>query len=328
MQIVSIIIPMYNSAALLPQTLESILAQSSPYWEAILVDDGSTDATETIVKSYSTKDHRFQYCRRPENKPKGPSSSRNFGLEIAQGEYVVFLDSDDLLAPDCIENRVKAMQQNPNCDFVVFQMQRFLNQPDFSKKENETERHKQRILESFIQLHGQWPITSPIYKSSFFREIGFNNELIVFEDLEAAIKAIVLAKDFEIFDRIDCYYRNDENYKTKYNSLEVKAKTVKGFQTLVLGLADLLQRNSENQFKNASLKSYLVQSYKKIFRFTILENSRDFKEDNKRLLNLLTENAFLTNTEIFKFFFVDRILLPFAILKGSGISRLIKFIYK
>jgi len=325
---VSIIIPTFNSASTLAETLDSVFCQTYFDWECVVVDDGSIDFTEQIVKGYIQKDIRFHFYKRPDTLPKGPSSARNFGVTKATGEYLLFLDADDLLASACLENRITEFEQHKDSDFLVFQMERFQTEPDFSKKEVTVEQDKNRILESFIHLHGQWPITSPIYKTVFFKEkIDFNPNLIVFEDLEVAIKSVLSAKNFIIYNTIDCYYRNDENYKVKYNSLAVKTKMVKSFQKFILSVTKIIEKNPEHQFKNADIKSYLLQSYKKFFRFYILENSREFKEDNKTTLQLLATNFFLSKTEILKFYFVDRILLPFATIKGSGISRLIKFIY-
>ena len=70
-----------------------------------------------------------------------------------------------------------------------------------------------------------------------------------------------------------------------------------------------------------------MQSYKTFFRFTILENSRAFQEDNKKIVHLLAAHGFLDSKTAFKFFFVDRFLLPFANIKGIGIARLIKKLY-
>ena len=327
MQKVSIIIPTFNSSKYLKATLNSVLSQTYANWECILVDDGSIDLTETISENYREKDNRFHLYKRPDHLPKGPSSARNYGVTKAQGEYLIFLDADDLLASTCLENRLAQFQQHPECDFLVFQMERFLNEPDFSKNEIVVEQDKNRVLESFIQLHGQWPITAPIYKADFFKSIAFNSGLVVFEDLEVAIKAIVQATDFKIFNTIDCYYRNDVNYKEKYNSIEVKTKMVKCFVELLLSLVAVIQQNQENLFKNKDIKTYLVQSYKTFFRFTILENSRAFQEDNKKIVHLLTANSFLDTKTFFKFILVDRVLLPFASIKGSGVSTIIKQLY-
>ena len=325
---VSIVIPTFNSSNYLKATLDSVLSQTYTNWECILVDDGSEDLTETISINYQEKDNRFQLHKRPEDLPKGSSSARNYGVSHAKGDYLIFLDADDLLATTCLENRVAQFQQNQNCDFLVFQMERFLNEPDFSKKEIVVEQDKNQVLKSFIQLHGQWPITAPIYKTEFFKTIGFNSGLVVFEDLEIAIKAIVQATDFKIFNTIDCYYRNDVNYKEKYNSIEVKTKMVKCFVELLLSLVAITQQNKEHIFKNKDIKTYLVQSYKTFFRFTILENSRAFQEDNKKIVHLLAIHSFLDSKTFFKFILVDRVLLPFASIKGSGVSRIIKKLYQ
>lgn len=325
--LVSIIIPTFNSSKYIKATLDSVLSQTYSNWECILVDDGSVDLTENISINYHYKDQRFQLYKRPEDLPKGPSSARNYGVKMAHGEYLIFLDADDLLATTCLENRVAQFQQNPEYDFFVFQMERFLEEPDFSKKELVVEKDKKRILESFIQLHGQWPITAPIYKTDFFSTIYFNTNLVVFEDLEVAIKAIVQAKDFKIFNTIDCYYRNDANYKTKYNTIEVKTKMVKCFTELLLNLVTIMKNNQELVFKNKDIKAYLVQSYKTFFRFTILENSRVFLDDNKKIVHLLAVHSFLDAKTLIKFLLVDRVLLPFANIKGSGISKIIKKIY-
>ena len=246
---------------------------------------------------------------------------------MIKGDFISFLDADDLLATTCLENRVAQFQQHRECDFLVFQMERFLDEPDFSKKEIVVEQDKNRVLASFIQLHGQWPITAPIYKTDFFKTIGFNSELVVFEDLEVAIKAIVQAADFKIYPAIDCYYRNDANYKEKYNSIEVKTKMVKCFVELLLSLVAVMQKNNENQFQNKEIKAYFVNSYKTFFRFSILENSRAFQEDNKKIVHLLTLHGFIDTYTFFKFILVDRVLLPFASIKGSGVSRIIKKLY-
>lgn len=325
--LVSIIIPTFNSELFLEETLESVLSQTHSYWECIIVDDGSTDATKTIATQYQEKDNRFRNYNRPENLPKGPSSARNFGLEKANGDYVVFLDSDDLLSANCLENRIAQFTQNLDCDFLVFQMQRFLNQPDYSKITIETEKDKKKVLESFIHLHGQWPITSTIYKRVFFETIQFNPQLVVFEDLELAIRAIVTATNFKIFNSIDCYYRNDVNYKTKYNTVSVKTKMVKAFQALILSLEKLMKLNTETQFQNKEIKYYMLLSYKVFFRYTILENSKAFQKDNKKIIQLLQLNGVLNKTQQLKFRLVAQILLPFAHIKGSGIARVIKKIY-
>lgn len=328
MQKVSIIIPTFNSSKHIKATLNSVLSQTYVNWECILIDDGSIDLTETISINYQEKDNRFQLYKRPVDLPKGPSAARNYGVSKAKGDYLIFLDADDLLATTCLDNRVAQFQQNLDCDFLVFQMERFVDEPDFSKKEIDIISNPNEILRLFINLHCVWQTTAPIYKKNFFLKLnGFNVSMSVFEDYEIAIKSIVNSSNFSIFSTIDYYYRNDANYQTKYNSLEVKIKMVKAFQTLLLSVVQLIQQNPEKQFKNPDIKSYFIQSYKKIFRFQILENIEAFKGDNKKIVHLLAVHGFLDRKTAFKFFFSDRVLLPFATIKGIGVARLIKKLY-
>lgn len=325
---VSIIIPTFNSEKYLEPTLQSVMAQDYQNFECIVVDDNSADRTREIVENFTQKDIRFKLFERPEMLPKGPSISRNFGTEKAKGDYLIFLDSDDILSTDCLSNRIKLFAENQDCDFLVFQMERFLNEPNFSIKNKKANNDESKILYSFLNLHAEWPITSPIYKLEFFKKIGFNVNLTVFEDLEAAIKAIISARDFKVFETVDCYYRNDENYAQKFESLLMKTKMVKGFITFFLSLNDFLKHNPENRIKNSDIKSHLIQSYKKLFEHIILNNAKTFADDNKTIIRFLAKNGFLSRNESFRFQFLAQILLPFANIKGSGISRLIKCLYR
>jgi glycosyltransferase involved in cell wall biosynthesis len=98
---ISIIIPVYNAEEYLDRCLHSILDQEFTSYEVILVDDGSTDASPLICDRYSSTDPKFISIHQPN---KGVSAARNAGLNIAQGEYVMFVDSDDMLLPYALEN--------------------------------------------------------------------------------------------------------------------------------------------------------------------------------------------------------------------------------
>ena len=128
--IVSIVIPTYNRAHLIRETIESVLAQTYFEWECIIIDDGSTDNTSEIINNYISKDLRIIYYHRPVEKIKGPASCRNFGIEKANGAFIVFLDSDDLLTKKCIENRVKFAQLNFEYDLWIFKTKVFEKNTD------------------------------------------------------------------------------------------------------------------------------------------------------------------------------------------------------
>lgn len=105
--LVSIITPSYNSARFIGATLDSVVAQSWPDWEMIVVDDGSTDDTVAMVQARAEAEPRLKLLRMARNG--GPAASRNLGIEHARGRYIAFLDSDDLWAPDKLARQIPFM---------------------------------------------------------------------------------------------------------------------------------------------------------------------------------------------------------------------------
>jgi glycosyltransferase involved in cell wall biosynthesis len=115
--LVSIIIPTYNRAHLLGETLDSICSQTYQNWECIVVDDGSTDNTKALLDAYVSKDKRFYYYTRPSSFPKGANSCRNYGFDKCNGEFLNWFDSDDLMLSTNLQLKVDAL--NAELDFVI-----------------------------------------------------------------------------------------------------------------------------------------------------------------------------------------------------------------
>lgn len=114
----SIIMPVFNHKEMVATMIDSILANDYQDWELLAVDDGSTQDTLDLLKHYE-EDSRIHIIQR-NRAPKGAQTCRNIGLEMAQGEYVVFFDSDDYITPTCLKSRVEALERYPELDFMVF----------------------------------------------------------------------------------------------------------------------------------------------------------------------------------------------------------------
>jgi len=110
--LVSIIIPTYDRSGLIGPTLDSVFRQSYENWECLIVDDGSTDDTEIIVKTWTDKDSRFKYYYKQNG---GVSSARNYGINNAKGNYIQFLDSDDILHNRKLEFSLNELNDVENC---------------------------------------------------------------------------------------------------------------------------------------------------------------------------------------------------------------------
>ena len=113
---VSVVVPIYNVETLLRRAFDSILSQTCKDWEAILVDDGSTDSSGRIAEEYAESDRRFQVIHKANG---GQSEARNVGLQHARGEFLLFLDADDFLHPQLMELCLQAMLRD-NCDLACF----------------------------------------------------------------------------------------------------------------------------------------------------------------------------------------------------------------
>ena len=120
--LISVIIPCYNQAQYLPETLDSILAQTYLNWECIIVNDGSPDNTEEVAKRYCETDIRFKYVFKENG---GLSSARNEGIKNSSGEFILPLDSDDLIGEQYIEKAIEHFKLFPDTKLVYCKVQLF-----------------------------------------------------------------------------------------------------------------------------------------------------------------------------------------------------------
>jgi len=164
--LVSIIIPAYNRAPLLPATLESILAEDYPAKEIIVVDDGSTDNTGEVCAR-----HPVRYFAR-ENR--GVSAARNFGVTQCSGGLLVFLDSDDLCPPGSLRQRVDYWRREPNYGHVTGRLQRF----------REDTPGKIEFIESEDAFHCISSGAEVISRDAFEKTGGFTESIRVGEDMD------------------------------------------------------------------------------------------------------------------------------------------------
>jgi glycosyltransferase involved in cell wall biosynthesis len=105
--LISVIMPVYNGEAFIVETLESVIAQTHPHWELIVVDDGSTDATASIVAAFSEPRVRYTYQRN-----RGQAAALNHGLDLAQGDYITTLDADDVLPSNSLADRAAFLDEH------------------------------------------------------------------------------------------------------------------------------------------------------------------------------------------------------------------------
>lgn len=189
-KVVSIITPSFNRAYIVDETAQSIFNQTYPHWEWVITDDGSTDESWEKLQQYAASDARVKIYQR-DREPKGACTCRNIAVEKSTGDYVMFLDTDDVLASFCLEQRVKAMEEDDSCDFIIFPMMLFKKQQDDTRllwNIDKEEDDLLRILKGDAVCQG----TGPLWKKSSFVKVGmWGEDLRLWQDIELHIRSLL-----------------------------------------------------------------------------------------------------------------------------------------
>lgn len=114
---VSVITPMHNAEKYIPSTITSVLQQTYSNWEMLIVDNYSSDGSRDVVRHYSMKDSRIRLIELPENSG-GPARPRNVGIREARGEYIAFLDADDIWLPHKLGKQIDIFKKTPDVDLI------------------------------------------------------------------------------------------------------------------------------------------------------------------------------------------------------------------
>lgn len=223
--LVSIIIPTYNRAHIISDTLDSMQQQSYENWECIIVDDGSTDETEKLINTYVTSDNRFKFYKRPESQPKGANACRNFGFQKSKGEFINWFDSDDTMEANKLEVQVKALAHNQNSPYCICQTKwidkttgEFLGLR--SKHISSSQRFEDYILYTIF-----WSILAPIWRRDFIKkyELSFDETLHQSQEYDFHIKALAINSNYKAIDDVlVSMYRHDDNMSNNIYESDLK----------------------------------------------------------------------------------------------------------
>lgn len=257
--LVSIIIPNYNKAHYILETLNSIRSQSYSKWEAVVVDDGSTDGSQEIINEIASIENRIIYIPRTGSK-KGGSVCRNIGISQARGKYLMLFDSDDLMMPNCIEERVNYLEIHQDLDFAVFSVGTFHKtigdnamvwQPKIGNH-----------LVQFLKHELPWNIMSPIWRTSFVKKIGgFDEAFPRLQDVEFHTRSLIEQDvNYQIVKHVApaCYYRIDQQ-RTAQSYIQRLTTMQKGVELYIYKFEKLIQDKKMRKNLQGTLFSFLTQ---------------------------------------------------------------------
>lgn len=188
-QLISVIMPTYNRAHLIGKAMDSVFAQTYRPIELIVVDDGSTDDTIQVIEGWRrdrVNDDEFN-LRYFHQENRGPSASRNLGLIESKGEFIQFLDSDDLLHPEKLQAQTTILRNNLDCDFVWAATANFEEIPDYGAIPFTTVPCG-HLLTSIVTIL-PWHTSSGIYRRKICLATGpWHESLRIFEDWEYCLR--------------------------------------------------------------------------------------------------------------------------------------------
>lgn len=212
--LVSIIVPCYNQAQYLDEALQSVLVQTHINWECIIVNDGSTDHTEEVVKRWVSKDSRF-VCLKKENR--GLSSARNAGLEAAKGDYIQFLDSDDYIVKTKLELSLEGLQDETDT-IVISNFNMFTEnindlQNPFCNLKAENFNFKSLLFGWDYEFN--IPIHCGFFRKKIFDDFRFPEDLKAKEDWIFWLVSFQVEPNVIFIDKSLAYYRIHKTSMTK-----------------------------------------------------------------------------------------------------------------
>lgn len=319
---VSIIVPVYNAANYLQDTIQSVCQQSYKNIELILYNDGSTDESKKICLDAQKKDDRIIVINKPN---RGPAISRNEGIEIASGKFIVFVDSDDTINKEFIEKALLCARETDS-DFVMCGYEK--RYPDRSEFVYEQTKHyiKNELSDVLPRFVERCLIQGPcwkLFKKSIIKKNGivFQPEWKLGEDAFFVYSYLKCIETFSTSDYVSYVYniRNEESLSSRFTIEKVQNNI-----ELSNMLLELMEDNSNRDWVAKSLCGSFVT-----FCDELLNTSKTYQE-KKKILKCATD--MLAEFDIFRIYkenhIVRKIYRKFAIKRDCRLLLIITFVRK
>jgi glycosyltransferase involved in cell wall biosynthesis len=251
----------------------------------IIIDDGSTDGSKEIVRKFSEDDKRIVLLERKSEK-KGAPVCRNIGLTRANGNYLIFLDSDDLLAPWALEMRYQIISLQSEFDAWVFQGLEFLHTPGDSNRLWFQVEPNMDFLSSFLKGNTLWQTSGPIWKKELLlqKKVLWNEDVKIWQDSNFHKHALVKGLKFHFsFESLPDYFIRRSLNQTRISSGERDKEMIKEKMKVLASEIEMLEQSGVDvkYRKKQLLQKYIYHIYKV---------KRDFKTDySEELLHVLSK---------------------------------------
>ena len=246
---ISVVIPSYNRKEFLKRSIDSAINQTKEPLEIIVVDDGSTDGTEAMIKN------DYDFVKFIKQKNKGVSAARNIGIKVSIGEWICFLDSDDEWKKDKLEKQINAMKSNPGYKF-------FHSNEIWIKngiRINQKKKHKKYggdIFDKCLDMCRISPSSVMIDKTVFDEVGNFNENLVVCEDYELWLRICDKYRVFFIDEPLIIKYGGHQG-QLSYSIESIENHRIKALEYLILGNLNRKNKRHAIQMLLSKLNIYL-----------------------------------------------------------------------
>ena len=246
---ISVVIPSYNRREFLKRSIDSAINQTKKPLEIIVVDDGSTDGTETVIKS------DYDFVKFIKQKNKGVSAARNIGIKVSIGEWICFLDSDDEWKKDKLEKQINAMKSNPGYKFFHSNEIWIKN----GLRINQKKKHKKYggdIFDKCLDMCRISPSSVMIDKTVFDEVGNFNENLVVCEDYELWLRICDKYRVFFIDEPLIIKYGGHQG-QLSYSIESIENHRIKALEYLILENLNRKNKRHAIQMLLSKLNIYL-----------------------------------------------------------------------
>lgn len=239
--LVSILIPTYNRSEVFPAVVEGLLAQGYAEWEVVVVDDGSAPDQREALAREAARDPRIRFLDR-EGERRGAPVCRNQAFAASRGEFILFHDSDDAMAPECLEQRVAVLRARPELDFAVFQCELFRTTPGDTPLWLNVHAGDDDLLR-LLRHDDPWFTASPLYRRTALERIGpWDEALASWQDWELHIRALMAGLKYERRNEGLCYMRLADPARESIGNRTMSAEHLRAQEKLVVDLSRRLAK--------------------------------------------------------------------------------------
>ncbi len=327
MKVVSIVMPIYNAEKSLEQSLYSIEQQTYKAWELLAVDDCSNDHSFHILKKFQSKyPHQVTIAKSPAPRS-GASVCRNIGLKQSIGELIIFFDSDDLLEPFCLEQRIKVMQGDTSLDWAVFNQYKWntSNQTVYTYY-NKPIKNREDAVESFLKMDSAWQTMAVVWKKQVIEQLnGFDESLYFMEDPDLHLRALLQA-DLQVTFKTelpaDSFYKMPE-----LNESNAESFYCNGIKSRFVFLEKLMKLLPEilGQQRFSAYHKFIRAGFYDFIKVFLLKRFKSFEKEFDETVKMLDDKKILNKKDKVKLSLIRMVFITdsklVALLKLKGLAH-------